>query len=70
MVSKEQGKWKDIIDSKYLELGRSQTRMKYQSWWWRDLCKVCGDGEEEGWFQEALRWKVGLGDKVRFWEDA
>jgi len=49
LVSKEQGKWKDILASKYdLESGRSQTNVKFQSWWWRDLSKVCGDGEDQG----------------------
>jgi len=27
-------------------------------------------GEEEGWFQNATVWKVGVGDKARFWEEA
>jgi len=67
MVSNEQGLWKEIIDSKYgLEVSRSHSHMKAQSWWWRDLCKVYGDGEEKGWFQEGIPRKVGLGDKVRF----
>jgi len=71
MVSNEQGRWTDIFLSKYgLELDWSQTSMKFQSRWWRDLCSVCGDGEEEGWFQKAIRWKVCSGDKARFWEDA
>jgi len=43
--------------------------VKLQSWWWRDLCKSYGEGEELGWFHGALGWKVGSGDKVRFWED-
>ena len=43
--------------------------MKYQSWWWRDIKKICREGEGEGWFQEELRWKLGRGDKIRFWED-
>ena len=64
-------KWKDILVSKYgLKLGRSQSNVNFQSWWWRDLCKVCGDGEDQGWFQEALVGKVGSGDIIRFWEDA
>jgi len=31
-----------------------------QSWWWSDLSKVCGKGEVDGWFQEALVWKLML----------
>jgi len=43
--------------------------MRLQSWWWKDLGKVCGEGDGDGWFQEAVGWKVGSGDKARFWED-
>jgi len=69
-MSDEKGKWKDIILSKYgLESGRSQSRLKYQSWWWRDLAKVCGEEEEDGWFQNSIVWKVHARDKVRFWKD-
>jgi len=42
---------------------------KLQSWWWRDLLKVCKEGGGDGWFQEEVGWKLGSGDKVRFWED-
>jgi len=67
MVSNEQGKWTDILLSKYgLELDWSQTSVKFQSRWWRDLCSVCGDGEEEGWFRKAIRWKVCYGIKQDF----
>jgi len=44
--------------------------MKFQSWWWRDLSKVCGEEEGVDWFQEALGWRVGVGDKARFWVNA
>ena len=30
---------------------------------------MCSEGGGEGWFQEQVGWKVGRGDKVRFWED-
>ena len=54
IMSDEGGKWKDILQSKYgTEEGRRQVGLKYQSWWWRDLTKVCGEGEEEGWFHKA-----------------
>jgi len=60
MMSDEKGKWKDILVSKYgLELGRSQARLKYQSWWWRDLFKVCGEGEDDGCFKKLLFGKLG-----------
>ena len=47
----------------------SQTPVKFQSWWWRDLLKVCREGGGDGWFQEEIGWKLGGGDKARFWED-
>jgi len=69
-MSGEGGKWKEILVSKYYtEVDARQARIKYQSWWWRDLVKICGDGVEEGWFQKATVWKVGNGSTVRFWED-
>jgi len=40
-----------------------------QSWWWRDLVKVCKEGVGEGWFLEQVGCNLGSGDKVRFWED-
>jgi len=43
--------------------------VKLQLWWWRDLLKVCREGGGDGWFQKEIGWKVGCGDKVKFWED-
>jgi len=43
--------------------------VKFQTWWWKDLSKVCREGGGVGWFQEELVWKLGGGDKARFWED-
>ena len=69
-MNDERGKWKDILVSKYgSEVGRSHARLKWQSWWWRDLSKACGEGEDE-WFQKSVVWKVGDGGNVKFWEDA
>jgi len=48
-ISDENGKWKDLLDSKYdSELELSQTPVKHQLWWWRDLLKVCREGGGEG----------------------
>jgi len=33
------------------------------------LVNVCGDGEGVRWFEKGVRWKVGVGDKIRLWED-
>ena len=43
--------------------------MKLQSWWWRDLLKFCREGGGDGWFLNEIGWKLGRGDKVKFWED-
>jgi len=70
LVSDEKGKWKDLMISKYgMDLDYPQTPVKMQTWWWRDLQKVCTEGEGTGWFQQQLTWRLGGGDKVKFWED-
>jgi len=70
LMSDEKGKWKDILESKYMVTsGNSQVRPCNQSWWWRDLEKICKDGNGVGWFQQAVTWNVKSGDSVRFWED-
>jgi len=49
-ISIEKGKWKECLDSKYgLEQDANQIPLKFQSWWWRDLRKVCGEGGGDGW---------------------
>ena len=69
-MSQERGKWKEVLESKYgAELECPHTPVKYQSWWLRDLVKVCMEGGGDGWFQEEVLWKLDRGDKVRFWED-
>jgi len=69
-ISDEKGRWKDILVMKYgSELQHSQTPVKLQSWWWRDLLKVCREGGGDGWFLNEIGWKLGRGDKVKFWED-
>jgi len=69
-MSDEKGKWKDILESKYSATsGNDHARPCYQSWWWRDLEKICREGNGEGWFQQAVTWNVRSGDLVHFWED-
>jgi len=66
-ISEGKGRWREFILSKYgTDPSGADVPVKYQSWWWRDLKKVCREGGGEGWFQEQLGWKVGRGDKVRF----
>ena len=66
----ERGSWKEILVSKYgRESGSNQLPLKRQSWWWRDLIKVNGEGEGTRWVREAIGWKMGAGDKASFRED-
>ena len=66
-ISEEKGRWKELLDSKYGS--EVQIPVKLQSWWWRDLLKVCREGGGEGWFHKEIGWKLGCGDKIMFWED-
>jgi len=57
-----------MLVSKYgTEADNPRVPVKFQSWWWKDLSKVYNEGGGVGWFQEAIRWKIGAGDKARFW---
>ena len=69
--TEEHGLWKDILESKYGSWSglRRHTRKHYTSRWWKDLCDVCGEGEEGKWFNQNLEWKVGSGSRIKFWED-
>ena len=59
-----------MLASKYgLELDNPQIPLKFQSWWWRDLFKVCREGGGDRWFQKEIGWKLGRGDKEKLWED-
>lgn len=59
-----------MLESKYgTNLESLHIPVKYQSWWWGDLKKVCSEGGGDGWFLKELKWKLGRVDKVRFWED-
>ena len=70
LISEEKGRRKELLVSKYgMDLEFLQVPIKVQPWWWRDLHKVCMEGEGAGWFHQQVIWKVGRGDKVRFWED-
>ncbi|XP_068486340.1 uncharacterized protein [Phaseolus vulgaris] len=70
IISNEGGKWMEIISSKYSSSAENMhLRSKDQSWWWKDIIKVCGEGVANGWFQKAIGWKVGNGAVVRLWKD-
>ena len=46
-----------------------ERRNQKDSIWWKDLCAVCGAIEEGKWFNNVVRWKLGSGKKIKFWED-
>jgi len=41
----------------------------HDSWWWRDIRKICGGGCKENWFDGNIRWNIGIGNKINFWDD-
>ena len=54
-ISDDKGRWKEVLDSKYgLDPSIVHIPVKSQSWWWRDLLKVCKEGGGDGWFQEQV----------------
>jgi len=63
-ISEETGRWKELLESKYGS--EMQIMVKLQSWWWRDLLKVCREGGGEGWFHKEVGWKLGCRDKIKF----
>ena len=63
--------WARILDSKYggwrsLAEGK---RVNNESIWWQDLMKVTHEHQMNKVLQQETTWKVGCGDKIRFWED-
>jgi len=71
--STEGGLWKEVLESKY-DLRRllnscTPNRNKFTSRWWNDLSKVGLSDQGDNWFNQNTTWKVGKGDKIKFWED-
>jgi len=49
LISQEKGKWKEVLLSKYgPQLDDTRIPVKYQSWWWRDIKKICREGGGDG----------------------
>jgi len=71
--STECGLWKEVLESKY-DLRRllnlcTPNRNKFTSRWWNDLSKVGLSDQGDNWFNQNTTWKVGKGDKIKFWKD-
>ena len=67
---KQEEPWAKIINSKYggwraLEEG---TRGNHESTWWKDLVSIQQQQQNIVIKRETV-WKVGGGDKFRFWKD-
>lgn len=54
--------WDEVIKAKYggwqRRLGDNGPSYK-QSFWWRDLAKICWNNSSVGWFNSNVEWKVG-----------
>ena len=48
---------------------RRRDRVDHKSIWWRDLQKALFSSHKGQFIQKGLKWKVGSGDQIKFWED-
>ena len=77
------GKWKWNLMQHQRELWARVLESKYGGWrglveadrvgpesiWWRDLKNALLHSHQGQVIQNGLKWKVGSGDKIKFWED-
>ncbi|KAH1212619.1 putative ribonuclease H protein [Glycine max] len=63
--------WAKVLDSKYGGWrGLAEVdRVGHKCIWWRDLQKVLFSINSGQLIQKGLKWKVGSGDHIKFWED-
>jgi len=52
--------WRDVILCKFVvsDNNRRTITSKAQSWWLRDMCNLCEEGQLESWFHKQITWKV------------
>lgn len=70
LFHKQEDQWVKLLNSKYggwrtLEEG---TKSRFDSTWWKDLLSSQQQQPNSVIKMETV-WKVGRGDKFRFWED-
>jgi len=67
----EPGLWKEVLLSKYASWRALDKGIdgNYNSWWWRDIRKICGGRQITNWFDRNIIWKMGIRNKIKFWED-
>lgn len=63
--------WVRILESKYggwrgLDVA---TNDKKQSLWWRDLKSVFRTSQQGEELKRGIKWRIGCGDRIKFWED-
>jgi len=65
------GIWKEILVSKYggWRSLRKDGKSNKCSLWWKNLKKVWASKEWGSSFEEGVKWKVGDGKDISFWED-
>ena len=71
-LMQQKGKqWARVVDSKYGGWrGLNEVdRVGSESVWWRDLKRALIHSQQGQLIQNGLKWKVGSGDKIKFWED-
>lgn len=63
--------WARVLESKY-EGWRNldvEGTTSHESIWWKDLKSVVSHSHQGRILQSGLKWKVGCGDRIKFWED-
>ncbi|XP_028193184.1 uncharacterized protein LOC114378756 [Glycine soja] len=63
--------WAKVLESRYggwrgLD---DEARAANESTWWRDLKKATQQSYQGRAIHAGFRWKVGVGDRIKFWED-
>jgi len=63
--------WARILDSKYGDWRNLEeaTRGSRVSTWWKDINIIDRSGADGSVFDKGIKWKVGCGEKAKFWED-
>lgn len=63
--------WARVLESKYggWRSLNEAPRANTESIWWRDLKLLSNHPQHSEAMQDTIVWKVGKGDKFRFWED-
>lgn len=71
MLQQSNKLWSKILDSKY---GGWRSMVEgirgNKSVWWQDLMEVTHDQQLNTILQDGTTWRVGCGDKIKFWEDS